>query len=114
MYLCSDLTLYFQVAAIATIVPAILALGNSKNDETVGKATAVIVMCVAAAGIILEVALIILRFLNVGILNMNSRLFLLVVCSSTLHYVHKHTHEIHIILGLCIVLDTATCTCMAL
>ena len=76
-------TLVLQVVSVAAIVPGALALTkipSSSNQLTVGKVSAAIVLCVAVVGLILEAAAIIVRFLNIGLLNLKSRLCLTVVC----------------------------------
>ena len=79
-------TLVLQVVSVAAIVPGALALTkipssqSPSNQLTVGKVSAAIVLCVAVVGLILEAAAIIVRFLNIGLLNLKSRLCLTVVC----------------------------------
>ena len=78
-----------QVGCIAVIIPAAMATididtkkhdkGTSKELISVGKAVCGIVVVGGLVGVVLELATIILRFVNVGLINYKIKYFLLAV-----------------------------------
>ena len=77
-----------QVGCIAVIIPAAMATididkehdkETSKELLSVGKAVCGIVVVAGLVGVVLELATIILRFVNVGLINYKIKYFLLAV-----------------------------------
>jgi hypothetical protein len=76
------------VSCIAVIVPGALATMNidtvkdagvKEETKSLGKAVCAIVIVGGVVGVALELATIILRFVNVGLINMRIKYFLLAV-----------------------------------